>query len=343
MAVTNLRKMALDMIGPALVLHAKDEMVDAIARQKKAAESDDGDSVKNAVNKLCLLKLAQGAAMLHLARPDYPRHADLCAALVGPMLEGTDFDGDDEDAVTSGRKIVKRMVKGAVGTFAQLLGVYVHEHSHAAVGRSFGYTPTIHANAKLIEVETPQGPGLGFEVRDGTCRHATDKPIPAEHKAAISAAGLMGEMMVPALAFLMSDDKGEGQKARSEMTRDANFWGSMFRSINAHMGDDDGKPDKHNEFSPASGSESDTRDLFAAAPTKAERHAAILKAGEVLDKEADAIWSVAFDNTISHMRVLHDALKLRTIATMLVERATDGEYGAAHVTEHADTPKPTLQ
>lgn len=341
MAVTNLRKMALDMVGPALAHYAKDEMLEAVAAQKKSAESDAADAAKHAINKLCSLKLSRGVALLQLANPEYPTHAAMCEALVGPVLEGTDFDGDDEDAVTSGRKIVRRMVKGAVGTFAQLLGVYVHEHSHAAVGRSFGYAPTVHASVKLIEVDSSQGTGLGFEVRDGTCRHATDEPIPAERKAAISAAGFMGEHIVPTLAFIVAKD-GEGEKARKEITTDANFWNGLFLAIHRHDEGGDDTPDKHNEFTTKSGAERDARDLFNTAPTKAERHAAIVAAGEVIDKEADAIWTVALDNTISHMRVLHDALKLRTIATMLVERAADGEYGMAVVTEHASA-KPTLQ
>ena len=275
-----LKTMALKLVGPALVAYGKDEMLAAVAARKAFKASDDAsdDEKENVIDKVCMLKLSRGTALLRLASPDHPRHADICAALVDPVLDGTEYDADDEEAERSGRKIVRRMVKGSVGAFDNLLGVYLHEHSHAAVGRAFGHTPTVHADAKIVETETPLGMGLGVEVNGGTCRHATDAPIPPDQKAAISVAGFMGELCVPALAFIVREED-DGQQARMEMTRDKHFWTGLFRAINMHNedadGDEDGKPKKSDNIfvhTSGSGSESDARDLYESAPKIGRAH-----------------------------------------------------------------------
>ena len=345
-----LKTMALKLVGPALVAYAKDEMLAAVAARKAFKASDDAsdDEKENDIDKVCMLKLSRGAALLRLSSPDHPRHADICAALVGPVLDGTEYDADNEEAERSGRKIVKRMVEGSVGAFVNLLGVYLHEHSHAAVGRAFGHAPTVHADVKIVETKTPLGVGLGLgvEVNGGTCRHATDAPIPPNQKAAISVAGFMGELCVPALALIVREED-DGQQARMEMTRDKHFWTGLFRAINMHNEDENasGKPKKSDNIfvhTSGSGSESDARDLYESAPTKDLRLVAVLKAGEVLDAEAKNIWDVALDNTINHLRVINDALRLRTLAHLLCERAQGGEFGAAFVSEIAPA-KVTLQ
>ena len=336
----SLKSMAHEMVPAMLMSYARHEMLESIKRQKDSPEK------QNSINKLCLLKLAKGAAILRLASTEHPSHAAVCSAIVGPVLDDTNYPEDNEDAEREGRKIVKRMVKGGVGVFTQLLDTYVHEHSHAAVGRSFGYAPTVHAEVVITEQEIEgKGVGLGIQVRGGTCRHATDTPIPPEHKAPISVAGFMGELMVPALAFVMSEDSEEGAKSRIEMTRDKFFWHALFRAI--YEEDDDGDTPRRNDnlfvHTSGSGAKSDALDLYESAPDKDARLAAMLKAGEVLDVEAKNIWDAALDSTCKHLSTVNAALKLRTLAHMLCERAQMGEFGEAFVSEIPSPVKATLQ
>jgi len=344
----SLKTMATEMVPAMLMSYARHEMIESIKRQKEA--QGDNPEKQNSINKLCLLKLAQGAAILRLASPEHPSHAAVCSAIVGPVLDDTDYPEDNEDAEREGRKIVKRMVKGGVGAFTRLLDVYIHEHSHAAVGRSFGYAPTVHAEVVITEQEIEgKGVCLGIEIMGGTCRHATDTPIPPEHKAPISVAGFMGELMVPALAFVMSEDSEEGAKSRIEMTRDKFFWHALFRAIHEvdeEEGDDGDTPKRNDNVfvhTSGSGAKSDALDLYESAPDKDARLAAMLKAGEVLDVEAKNIWDAALDSTCQHLSTVNAALKLRTLAHMLCERAQMGEFGEAFVSEIPSPVKATLQ
>jgi len=152
-------------------------------------------------------------------------------------------------------------------------------------------------------------------------------------------------LMVPALAFVMSEDSEEGAKSRIEMTRDKFFWHALFRAI--YEEDDDGDTPKRNDnvfvHTSGSGAKSDARDLYESAPDKDARLAAMLKAGEVLDVEAKNIWDAALDSTCQHLSTVNAALKLRTLAHMLCERAQMGEFGEAFVSEIPSPVKATLQ
>ena len=132
-----------------------------------------------------------------------------------------------------------------------------------------------------------------------------------------------------------------------EMTRDKFFWHTLFRAI-YEAGEEDGddaSERKDNLFvhTSGSGAKSDARDLYESAPDKDARLVAILKAGEVLDAEAKNIWDAALDSTCQHLSTINVALKLRTLAHMLCERAQMGEFGEAFVSEIPSPVKATLQ
>lgn len=331
----NLKTMAQSIVRDVVKASTKTAMLDILTSAKNADEAlkDEGDTRRRSiVAKMAVLKLAQASALLELTEEDNPQHDKFCSSLVSSVLDETEYPAEDEDRVTSGRKIVQRMVRASTETFAQMFHVYLHEHSHAAVSHSFGYEPTVHVLAGVIELDVPgKGTGLGIEVTGGRCRHATETPIPNEHKAAISVAGHMGELGVCAFHNGIGVDDG-GKDTPDQMFIDVGFWASVFRTLYENLDEDeDSKAAPDNEFIQNSGADSDVRDLYSAAPKKEARHAAILKAGEILQASANDIYDSALRDTLEHMRVLGDVLKLRTLAHVLTEQAQMGSYGGVGV------------
>ena len=324
----SLKKMALEAVPDMIHMHALRSSM-AVLEVAKAARGAGAENHPT-LSKYLALRLTQSATVLALGEKDGPHFDKVCAALVGPMLDEIDFDGDDEEAMKRGEGIAGRMLTGAVSTFAELLPIYIHEHSHAAVGRSFGYAPTVHVQAGIEEINVEgKGTGLAVRVEGGSCRHATDEPIPNNHKAAISAAGLMGELSIPAYVRLLGDDDPEAAEAGGVMFRDAQFWGDMFGAAFDKAGKDGTPPS--DAFQQSFGAESDAQDLYATAPTKPERSAAIKAAGKVLHAEAQAIFDKALADTLSHLTVLGVALKLRALAHVLSDAACNGDFAADRI------------
>jgi len=98
----SLKSMAHEMVPAMLMSYARHEMLESIKRQKDAAK--DSPDKQNSINKLCLLKLAQGAAILRLASTEHPSHAAVCSAIVGPVLDDTNYPEDNRTPSAKGAR-----------------------------------------------------------------------------------------------------------------------------------------------------------------------------------------------------------------------------------------------
>ena len=332
-----LRKLALAMMPSLFLTFAVKEASALLKSQTKAEAELTGDAPdvarrRELSTKFTALRLAQLSALLKLS--DHPGLAD---ALIGPTLDDTTtFDPDDEDARDQGTAIAARMLRGTISCLAELLPIYTHEHSHAALGRHYGYSPGVIIDVDIKSMDVPgKGTGLGVEVSGGRCRHATDSPIPPAQKAAISVAGMMGEMAIPASDLSGDDDL-------REVFTDVDFWAPVFRAVRENA--EEGDPRPGNIFASHSGADSDAQDFYANAPTKAQRREAILAAGRVLQAKAKEISDKATHDALEHMRVLNVALSLMTTAHNLAEEAKYGAFGAqASTSTSTSTPTSTLQ